>query len=121
MTKSSLLRDNRGHANTFLNGMHMTVHRVTPYTDTQHDKKRISRLSAWTTDPPPLTKISSWHPKKVRRLLLDEKLDLFKASFRVYGIKHQLDGSDLYYFSYFATFSLLFQKLLVSLVKTPIC
>ena len=93
-------------------------------------------LRVRTTHPPPLTKMSSRHPKGVRRLFFDEKLNLFKASFGVYGIKHQIDGNHLYYFSYFATFSNLFQKLLLSLVvvvvnlasrpsqflgKTPIC
>ena len=61
------------------------------------------------------------HQKRVRRLFLDEKLDLFKASFRLYGIKHQLGGNHLYYFSYFETFDLLFQRLPGCIVKTPIC
>ena len=60
--------------------------------------------------------MSSRHPKGVRRSFFDEKLNLFGASFRLYGIKHQIDGKHLYYLSYFATFIILFQKLLVSLV-----
>ena len=68
-------------------------------------------LSVRTAHPPPLTKIDSWCPKGVRRLFLDGKLKLFKASFRLYGIKHQIDGNHLYYFLCFATFGLLFRKL----------
>ena len=81
----------------------------------------LGRLSVQTAHPPPLTKINSWHLKGVRRLFFDEKLNLFKANFRLYGIKLQIDGNHHYYFSYFATFSLLFQKLLGSLVNTLIC
>ena len=77
--------------------------------------------SVLTAHSPPLTKINSRHPKRVRRLFLDEKLNIFKASFRLCNIKHQIDGNHFYYFLYFAIFSLSFQKLLGSLVKTPIC
>ena len=96
--------------------------RTSPTTWASHSSSFIRlRLSVRTAHPSPLTKISSWHPKGVRRSFFDKKLNLFKVSFRLYGIKHQIDGNHLYYFSYFATFSLLFQKLLGSLVKTPIC
>ena len=55
-------------------------------------------LSVQTTYSPSLTKISSWHPKGVKRAFFDKKLDLCKASFRLYGIKHQINGNHLYYF-----------------------
>ena len=80
-----------------------------------------SYSSVRTAHSPPPTKIDSRHPKRVRRLFLDEKLNIFKASFRLYGIKHQIDGNHLCYFLYFAILILLFQKLFVSLVKTLIC
>ena len=83
--------------------------------------RKCTWLSIRTAHPPPLTKMSSRHPKGVRGLFFDEKLNLFKANFRLYGIKLQIDGNHHYYFSYFATFSLLFQKLLGSLVNTLIC
>ena len=44
----------------------------------------------------------------------------FKGIFRLFCTQLFVRGNHLYYLSYFATFSLLFQKLLVSLVKTPI-
>ena len=47
------------------------------------------------------------------------KCNLFKGSFRLLGTHYFLRGNHLYYFSYFAIFSLLFQKLLAVLVKTP--
>ena len=68
----------------------------------------VARLSVWAAHPPPPIKTSSRHPNGVRNLFLDEKLNLVKASFRLYGIKHQIGGNHLYYFSYLATFILLF-------------
>ena len=62
-------------------------------------------LSARTSHPPPLTKISSRHPEGVRRSFLCENLYLFKASFRVISIKRVITGNPLYYFLYFATFN----------------
>ena len=46
---------------------------------------RLLWLSVRTAHPPPSTKISSRNPKGVRRLFFDKKLNLFKASFRLYG------------------------------------
>ena len=98
------------------------IKRVTPKNKVRNKViLKNKRLRVRTAHLPPLTNVTSWHPQGVRRSFFDEKLNLFKASFGVYGIKHQIDGNHLYYFSYFATFSNLIQKLSGSLVKTPIC
>ena len=78
-------------------------------------------LSIRTAHRPPPIKLSSRHPKGVRRSFFDEKLKLFKASFRLYGIKHQIDRNHLYYSLYSANFGLLSQKLPGCLVnfKSP--
>ena len=42
VTVSTKLCDSRGLLNKFLNGTHMAVHRVFPYTDTSHDSANVS-------------------------------------------------------------------------------
>merc|ERR1711966_44040 len=79
------------------------------------------RVTARTPGPPSLTNIHSRQPQVVRSRELSQNLNLFKGSFRLLGAIFFVRGNHLYYFSYFATFSNLLQKLLVSLVKTPIC
>ena len=57
----------------------------------------------------------------MREGLLYQNLKLFKGSFRLLGAHFFVRGNPLCYFSYFATFGLLFQKLPGGLVKKPIC
>ena len=57
----------------------------------------------------------------MREGLLYQNLKLFKGSFRLIGAHFFVRGTDpsiFCYFSYFATFGLLFQKLLECQVKT---
>ena len=79
------------------------------------------RVTARTPGPPSLTNIHSRQPQVVRSRELSQNLNLFKGSFRLLCIKKFVRSNHLYYFLYYATFSLLFQKLLGCLVKTLIC
>ena len=56
----------------------------------------------------------------VRRRLLHQNLNPFQGSFRLLCANFFVRGNHLYYFSYIATFGLLFLKLLGCLVKTRI-
>ena len=75
----------------------------------------LLRLTVRRAHPSPLTEIRSQHSKGVRRSLLDEKLIFLKASFRLFGIKHQINCNPLYYISYLHSNFL--KKLLGCLVK----
>ena len=78
------------------------------------------RVTVRGPGPPSLTNVHSQQPYGARSRELSQHRNLFKGSFRLLCKNNSVRGNQLYYLSCFVTVSLVFQKLLVSLVKTPL-